>query len=297
MHVLVTGGTGFVGRHLCARLLEDGHEVTALARHPDEAALPDGINRRSGDVTEYEGLTDALEDADVVVHLVALSPLYRPRHGEGMHDKVHVQGTRNVVRAMEAVDIDRLVYMSGISADPKGPTAFIRAKGRAEGIVTSSDLRSTIVRPTAIFGDGGDFIPFVKQVTTPYLTGLPGGGRIEFQPIWVVDVADILAEIVADDKHAGEVYEIGGPEQMTLADVTRAIYEKDGRFVRILPVPMPLAGLGLTIAGPLPFIPFGRDQYRALKLDNTLEENHISAFDLAPEDLRTLESYLQAARE
>lgn len=293
MDVLVTGGTGFIGQHLCEILLDRGHDVTALARDPEDASLPHDVGTQSCDITEYEGLPDVIEGADAIVHLVALSPLFRPPNGESMHEHVHVQGTRNVVRAMEEVGVDRLVHMSGLGADPDGPTAFIRAKGRAEGIVSTADLDATIARPTAVFGDGGEFIEFIKLVTTPYLTGLPGGGRMKFQPIWVEDVARLLAEMTTRDKHIGEAYEIGGPDVMTLAEITKQVYSSEGRSVRILPVPMPIAGLGLTLAGPVPLVPFGRDQYRALQLDNTLEENHVIALGFEESDLRQLETYLE----
>lgn len=293
MQILIAGGTGFVGRHLCAELLDRDLSVVAMSRDPDPTAVPEGVTLRQGDITEYAGLEEALQDIDVVVNLVALSPLYRPRNGEGMHEQVHVQGTRNLVRAMDATNVDRLIHMSALGADPDGPTAYLRAKGRAEGIVRSADLDETVVRPTVIFGTGAEFVPFVKSVTTPYLTGLPGGGRMRFQPIWVGDMVGVLADAIEDEQHIGAAYNIGGQEVHSLADVTRMIYRAEDRSVKILPVPLALAGIGLTIAGPLPRIPFGRDQYRSLRLDNTVESNDITAFGRSAADLRTLEAYLQ----
>jgi uncharacterized protein YbjT (DUF2867 family) len=182
--------------------------------------------------------------------------------------------------------------LSALGADPEGPTAYIRAKGRAEGVVRESALDWTTVRPSVLFGDGGEFVGFTKLLTTPYVTGLPGGGKTRFQPIWVGDLAPMLAATVESDAHVGETYEIGGPVVLTLADVARETYRSEGKSVRVLPVPMPLAGLGLAVAESLPFVPMGRDQYRSLKFDNTTGDNDIGAFGVEVGDLRTFDAYL-----
>jgi len=309
MNVLVAGGTGFVGTALCETLAARGHDVTALARDPTDAALlddvapvpgeaptvghtPGSVSTVAGDVTDCDTIEDAFTGQDAVVNLVALSPLFQPEGGGDAHDRVHRGGTENCVRAARRHDVDRFVQLSALGADPDGPTAYIRAKGRAEEIVRTSTLDWTIVRPSVVFGDGGEFVGFTRLLTTPYVTGLPGGGKTRFQPIWVGDLAPMLAATVEDDAHVRETYEIGGPAVLTLADVAREIYRSDGRWVRVLPVPMLLAGLGLAVAEYLPVIPMGRDQYRSLQFDNTTEDNDVDAFGVEPDELRTFEAYL-----
>lgn len=292
MEVLITGGTGFVGRHLTRELLDRGHDVVVVSRDPDAGEVPAGVERRAADVTQYEELAEAVDGVDAVAHLVALSPLYRPRGGESRHAHVHVQGTRNLIRAMESTGIDRLAHMSGIGADPEGPTAYLRAKGRAEGIVRSSGVDATIFRPTVIFGERDEITAFIRRVTTPYVTGLPGGGRQPFQPIWVRDVVAMMAESLEEARHLGGTYEIGGPEIYTLAELTNLIHRAEGRWVKVLPVPMALAGLAMTLAGPLPLVPFGREQYRGLRVDQTVDSNDVTAFGRQPSELRSYRRYL-----
>jgi NADH dehydrogenase len=292
MDVLVAGGTGFVGRNLCAELLERGHDVTALARDPDADDLPEGVATVAGDVTNYESIADAFAGRDAVVNLVALSPLFEPAGGNAMHETVHLGGTENCVEAAESHDVERVVQMSGLGAAPNGPTHFLRAKGRAEAVVRESSLDWVIVRPSVIFGDGGEFVGFTKKLTTPYVTGLPGGGSTPFQPIHVGDVATVLAATVEDDEHVGATYEVGGPEVLTMAEVARMAYRADGRSLRVIPVPMALAGVGLTVAGAVPGVPFGGDQYRSLKIENTVADNDVDAFGLAESELQTLGAYL-----
>ncbi|MFB6281213.1 MAG: complex I NDUFA9 subunit family protein [Haloferacaceae archaeon] len=293
MRVLVAGGSGFIGRHLCRELLERDHSVTALSRTPGEEDLPDGVETAVGDVTAYDSIESAVEGMDAVVNLVALSPLFKPSGGDGMHDRVHRQGTENCVRAAEAGGVDRFVQMSALGADPDGPTAYIRAKGEAERIVEESDLDWTVFRPSVVFGDGGEFVPFTKKLAPPYVTPLPGGGKTRFQPIWVGDLVPMLADALEDDDHVGEVYEIGGPEELTLADVARLAHGAEGRSVTVVPVPMALAGVGLSVLGMVPGAPMGADQYRSLRFDNTTDRNAVEAFGRSTDDLTTLASYLE----
>jgi NADH dehydrogenase len=243
-------------------------------------------------VTDPDSLTDPMAGQDVVVNLVALSPLFKPRGGDEMHRRVHLQGTRNVVEAAEAADVEAIVQMSALGADPAGSTAYIRAKGRAETAVEESALDHVIVRPSVIFGEGGEFVRFTRALTTPYVTALPGGGSTRFQPIWIGDLAPMLADAVEDPEHRGEAYDIGGPETLSLGEIARMVHRAAGKSLSIVPIPMALAGLGMRLADPLPFVPFGTDQYRSLRFDNTTAENDVTAFGVSTADLLTLGAYL-----
>lgn len=289
MNVLVAGGTGFIGTNL-VRELDDDHDVTVLARDPDEADLPASVERARGDVTAYDSIEGAVAGQDVVVNLVSLSPLFKPTGGKS-HTEVHLGGTQNLVQAAEQSDVRKIVQMSALGADPNGPTEYIRAKGQAEDVVEDSELAHTIFRPSVVFGEGGEFVSFTKTLTTPYVTALPGGGRTRFQPIWVQDLAPMLAACV-EEEHDDETYEIGGPEVVTLADVTQIAYRAEGKSVTVLPLPMAMAKVGLSMADPVPFVPFGSDQYRSLQLENTVADNDLDAFGVTEEDLTTLAEYL-----
>jgi len=292
MKVLVVGGSGFIGSTLCRELKGRGHEVTALSRSPSSEDLPKGVNKVMGNVADYDSIKGAFEGMDAVYNLVALSPLFKPSGGDGMHDKVHRQGTEHVVRAAEKHEVGHLVQMSALGADPDGPTAYIRSKGEAEEIVTESVLDYTIVRPSVVFGDGGEFVSFTKLLAPPYVSALPGGGKTRFQPIWVGDLVPMLADAIEDEKHVGQIYEIGGPDKLTLAEIARLIHESDGRSTTIVPVPMGLAKIGLSIGDLVPGFPMGKDQYRSLQFDNVTDDNDLDAFDVSTGELTTLKAYL-----
>jgi len=300
MDILVVGGTGFIGTHLCRELDERGHEVTALSRSPDGEGLPAGVETAMGDVTSYDSIRDAFEGRDAVVNLVALSPLFKPKGGNSKHFEVHRDGTENVVRACEDAGVSRLTHMSAMDADPNGDTAYLRAKGEAENIVKDADLDWCVFRPSVVFGEGGEFVSFTKRLKGIFAPGLPvyplpGGGKTRFQPIWVGDLVPMLADSLEGDTHVGQVYEIGGPETLTLAEVARLSFEAEGKSITIVGLPMALAGVGLSVMGKVPGIPMGADQYRSLKMDNTTADNDIGAFDVDESELQTLGAYLGVA--
>lgn len=299
MELLLLGGTGFVGTALAEELAERGNDVTVLSRDPSDDEIPAGVETAVGDVTAYDSIEAAFEGRDAVVNLVSLSPLFEPPSG-ATHEGVHRRGTENVVRAVEAHDVGRLVQLSGLGADPDGPTAFLRAKGAAEAVVRDADCEHVIVRPSVIFGDGGEFLDFVKQTKrmfAPFLpvAPLPGGGSTPFQPIYLADVAALIADCVEEPGRADGTYEFGGPDVLTLAEVTRLAYRAEGTRMRVLPVPMALAGLGLTVLGAVPPFPFGRDQYRSLKLDHTVPDNDVVRFGVDEGELTALREYLGVA--
>lgn len=296
MNVLVAGGTGFIGTNLCRELIERGHDVTALSRTPENA--PDGVETAVGDVSAADSIADAVEGHDVVVNLVALSPLWKPAGGNEMHDRIHRQGTENLVRAAEDADVDRFIQMSGLGTNADVDMAFIKAKREAEEIVRESDLEYVIFRPSIVFGEGSEIVDFtvkLKQWFAPIVPifPLPGGGdRTYFQLISVNDLVPMLADGVEDDKHANETYELGGPTVYSLREVSELVFKARGQSVTIVPLPMPLAKLGMTVMGYIPGIPLGADQFEGLKLDNRVPENDIDAFGVSADELTTFESYL-----
>ncbi|RAW44874.1 complex I NDUFA9 subunit family protein [Halorubrum sp. 48-1-W] len=295
MKVLVAGGTGFIGSYLCRALVEDGHEVTAMSSSPAET--PEEVDSAVGDVTAYDSIAPAVEGQDAVVNLVALSPLFEPKGGNVMHDRVHRGGTENLVRACEEAGADRFLQLSALGADPDGDTAYIRAKGEAERIVRGSDLDWTVFRPSVVFGEGGEFVSFTKRLKGMFAPGvplypLPGGGKTRFQPIHVEDLVPMLVAALESDVYVGETYEVGGPEVLTLRQVTELVYEAERKGVRIVPLPMPLAKVGLSVLGIVPGFPMGGDQYRSLKFDNTTADNDVDAFDVDEAEMTTLSAYL-----
>ena len=142
-----------------------------------------------------------------------------------------------------------------------------------------------------VFGDGGEFLSFLRRVTPPVIAPLPGGGQTRFQPIHVSDMAALIVAALAPD-HADQTYEIGGPETLSLAKLARLVRGREGRPSTVVSVPMGLAGAGLKLADAVPGLPLGSDQYRALRLDNTTDNNAVERLGRPPAELTTVREYL-----
>lgn len=293
MDILVAGGDGFVGRYLCAELVERGHAVTSLSRTPDPDVLPEGVETAIGNVTDYDSIEGAFEGKDGAVNLTALPPLHQPRPGT-FHDTVCIGGAMNAAHAASEHGVGRYVEMSSLGADLNSPIAYWRTQGIGDMVVQYSDLDWTVLRPSFIFGEGSETFAFIERYTTPYVTVLPDGGTYPtFQPISVQDVARITADALEDDNHVGETYDLGGPEVLTFAEVTSMLYLAQGKPVKIVSVPMGLAKIGMYAIDPIPSIPFGIDQARALDMSNVTEHNDIDAFGLEASDLLTVSEYFE----
>lgn len=292
MKILVMGGDGFVGRHLCAELVDRGHEVTSLSRSPDPEVLPDAVETATGDVTDYDSIEGAYEGMEAGVNLTALPPLHEPRPGT-FHDTVCIGGAVNSAHAASEHGVDRYVEMSSLGAEMHSPVAYWRTQGIGDMVVEYSDLDWVVLRPSFIFGEDSETFAFIKQYTTPYVTVLPNGGtHPTFQPIWVEDMATITADALEDEDHVGNAYNLGGPDVLTFGEVTQMLYEAEGKSVKIISVPRSLAKIGLYAVDPIPSIPFGINQARALDMTNVADHNDIDAFGMNEADLLSLSAYL-----
>lgn len=223
MRVAVVGGTGFVGSHLIPELLQAGHELRVVGRGARSATLPPGLAPTYGDVVSGEGLEEAFQGAEAVINLVAV---IRER-GLQTFAAVNAGGAVNVVAAANRAGVRRVVQFSAIGADPDPRFPYLSSKWQGEQALIASSLEWVIIRSSVIFGVGdGFFAQLAKALSlpAPFLI-IPGDGTAIFQPISADDVARCLLIGVEDPARARQLYEIGGPDQITLEEITFAIVE------------------------------------------------------------------------
>ncbi len=250
--VAVAGGTGFVGRAIAHELYRRGHRIIVIARRGEATRgdLPDSVEIRVADVTRAETLSPALSGVDALVISLAFdnSPMEAPRRGQTFA-AVDAAGTGNLVAAAKAAGVRRLLYLSGAGAAPDARRHWFRAKWRAEEAVRGSGLTWTIIRPTWIYGPGdvslNRFLGFARRLP---LVPMTNRGRQLLAPVLVDDVARLAADSLTDPAAAGQVFEIGGPETLTMREIIGRALMVAGMRRPIVPGPAPLIKL---MAAPL----------------------------------------------
>jgi uncharacterized protein YbjT (DUF2867 family) len=224
--ILVTGGTGTLGRLVVARLRDDGHDVRVLSRHGHEAG--EGIEYVTGDLAKGDGIEAATEGAEIIIHCAGSS--------KGDDEKA-----RHLVRAASPTATRHLAYISVVGAD-RVPMAgridgamfgYFGAKFRAEQIVADSGLPWTTLRATQFHEL---ILMAVRQIARLPVIPVPSGFR--FQPVDAGDVAARLVELALGTP-AGLVPDIGGPRVYPMADLVRGYLRASGKRRPILPVPIP----------------------------------------------------------
>jgi uncharacterized protein YbjT (DUF2867 family) len=280
--IYITGGTGFVGRHLVARLLSAGEQARLLARRP--ADIP-GAQVVQGDVTDPSSFAESLKGCRAVIHLVGIIRETR----RNTFKRVHVVGTQNVVAACKEAGVTRLLYMSALGARPEAPSRYHRSKWEAEEIVRGSGLEGTIFRPSVIFGEGDSFLPQIRDLLTkgPAIPVI-GNGMSLSQPIWVEDVVSCFVDALGKPETIGRFYQLGGPETYGFEQLIDFVAEADGvekQKIHLPPILVrPVAAVMSRLSRKFPLTP---DQLTMLLEDNICDIAEMQeTFGLSPAFLR-----------
>lgn len=267
--VAVFGGDGFIGRYVVQALLRRGARVRVVSRDPRGGVFlrtQGGIGQTqfvAADVTKPATVARALRGASHAVYLVGVL--------KGDFQALHVDGARNVARAAHDAGLGSLVHVSAIGADTASPSAYGRSKGEGEAAVRDAFSRTTILRPSVVFGREDRFINRFADLIRLFPIVPVIGGATKFQPVYVGDVAEAIAASLADPRaHGGRTYELGGPEVSTMAALNRWIARATGRRRPFLPVPARIAGIMAATSDYLPGVPITRDQWLMLQSDNVV---------------------------
>jgi len=288
MRVLVTGGTGVVGRSAVTALLQRGHVVQLFSRHADRDAeqWAHGVTAIRGDVAHASTLAGAADGCDAVLHLTGIVH----EHGASTFDRVNVEGTRHVVREAERAGVRKFVFVSSLGAD-KGTSPYHTSKRAAEAIVRQFHGAWTVVRVANVYGPGDEQISLLLRMvrSLPILPVL-GGGDQQFQPIWHDDVAEVLARSIERDDLAGKELDVAGTERTSQSDLIQRFSRLTGRDVPRVAVPDFLTRIGMAVASVTGVeVPFSESQLQMLADGNVIEDGRenaiVTVFGLTPTPL------------
>ncbi len=266
--IVVFGGTGFVGRSLIPRLLEDGHDVIVPSRNRTrqrELYVLPAVKLVNADIYAEADLRELLDGADVAINLVGILN-ERGRDGSGFH-KAHISLTEKIIAACRSTGTHRMLQMSALNAG-RGSSQYLYSRGVAEARVKASGLDWTLFQPSVIFGPGdGLFERFASLLRiTPVLP--LARAHTKFAPVYVGDVAEAFARALKNPKTHQQTYELYGSEVMTLAEIVRYTARCLGLHRGVLPLPDALARVQAALMDFVPGKPFSTDNYRSLLLDS-----------------------------
>ena len=228
--ILVTGGTGFIGRNLVKSLIDSGQQVRILLKPSNESPkFPKGIavEVAISSLTDTQGIRAALKGITEVYHLAGAE-----RKGTaGDLNHVDVEGTITLVNAARQSKLERIYFLSHHGAARASAYPVLKAKAIAENWIINSGIPYTIVRTSAVFGPGDQFTePFYRLIKLfPGFFFIPGQGDNLLQPIWIDDLIQSLRLLQQDPKTVNRNYSLGGMEALTYRRIIELIMEKTGR--------------------------------------------------------------------
>jgi NADH dehydrogenase len=284
-HSLVTvlGGSGFLGREIVKCLARKGLAVRAAVRHPGSVSTaPCGeevgdVTAVYADVRDETSLALAVEGAQAVVNAVGL---YVERGSESF-EAVHAQGALNVVRQARQAGAQRLVHISGIGADARSSSSYVRSRANGETLVQEAFPRATIFRPSVMFGpEGALFGVLATLVRRAPVIALFSRGQTRLQPVYVGDVAEAVAQTLDEPLSEGKRYELGGPDVYTYRELVELVLRRCGSSRVLLPVSFPVWALLAGILSVLPTPPLTRDQVVLMRRDNVVARDALTLGDL-----------------
>jgi NADH dehydrogenase len=292
--VCVLGGTGFVGRSLCAQLVGAGFAVRVPTRNRQRnrnlLVLP-GIDLRPADIHDPRALEYLFDGVSAVINLVGILN-ERGHDGSGFRH-AHVELAEKIVEACQDTQVGRLIQMSALKANAdRGPSHYLRTKGQAEQIIKDhcgEQIKYTIFRPSVIFGPEDSFINRFAGILklSPVLPLAQLDAR--FAPVYVGDVAAALLRAAVDSRTQGKTFELCGPDVYTLGEILRFIRRELGVRRGIIGLPMPLGRLQAWIADYLiPGKPFSLDNMRSLTVASVCNEDGFASLGIKPKRMQTV---------
>ena len=270
-NILILGGSGFVGRSVCDKLVERsggaGGQIVVPSRRPARARhlqLLPTLRVAAADVHSATQLHQLVQGVDAVINLVAIL------HGSAAEfARVHVELPRKLADACHAAGVRRLVHVSALGVSDAAPSRYLRSKAAGEAVLKAANLDLTILRPSVIFGEHDHFTNLFAtlQAVAPFVP--LAGARARFQPVWVQDIAAAIVRCLDQASSIGQTYECAGPDVYTLRQIVEMVGRWSGHVRPVFGLPDMIGRIQAALLELLPGTPLmSRDNLASMRVPN-----------------------------
>lgn len=276
--VTIYGGSGFLGRQITRILAAEGWRVRVAVRRPYLAGLvrtygaPGQVEPVFCNVRDDQSVRTAMADADAVINCVGIMN----RQGRNTFSAVNEEAAARIARITAEVGIPRLTHVSALGADPRSNSDYAATKGRGESAVLREFPNAVILRPSILFGSDDTFYNRIASMARFGPIMVIPGAKTRVQPVYVMDVAQVAARSVVDPDLEAGIYELAGPEAMTMRELAQQVLTTIDRRRLIIGLPSWMASIAggmfdmcqTMTGGLITNRLLTRDQVRTLRYDN-----------------------------
>ena len=303
--ILLIGGTGFIGRHILAKLAVGGYRVVVPTRHLRQArglqVNPSVDAVIEADVHDDATLRKLMTGMDAVINLVGILHSRPAKAGAAYGPdfaRAHVELPRRIAAACAEAGIRRYLHMSALGAAPDAPSMYLRSKAAGEAAAFSQHgVGTTVFRPSVVFGEEDNFLNMFATMQKFFPVMPLGGADAKFQPVYVQDVAQAFVNALERDHTIGEVLELAGPQVYTLRQLVQLAGQYSGHARPVIGLPPALARLQAFMLEHLPGTPLmSRDNLDSMKKDNIASVNSWPEIDITPTPLEAIAPFYLAPR-
>jgi len=291
--ICILGGSGFVGRHLCALLARERHHIRVLTRRWLKARnllVYPTLELVETDVHFASKLSVHFRDCDAVVNLVGI--LNEGSSESERFETAHAALPEKVVEACQFNRVPRLLHMSALNAAYDAPSKYLRTKAAGEDAAhagSASGIHVTSFQPSVIFGLDDDFFNrFAKLLSiSPLIFPLACPGS-RFAPVHVEDVARAFVDALDDKTTYGKRFQLCGPRDYSLLELVEYTARTAGIRRAVIELGEELSKLQALVLERLPGKPFSYDNYRSLQVDSVCSCNGLEQFGISPASIEAI---------
>lgn len=237
MKIAITGGTGFIGRHLARELISHGHEVLVIARgqYARNTQPIEGAQFISLDARDTDKLTGAFQGCDAVAHCAGTSVESKNQ----TFQQLHVEGTRSAVTAAERAGVKKFVLVSYLNVRPNAPSEYHTTKWLGEEIVRASKLNYTILKAGLVYGQGDHLLNNLSNLFRKMPIFAQVGLREKtVRLIAVEDLVGVIRAALDENRFARQTVAVMGPDEFPFSQAARGIAKALGKSIIVLPFPV-----------------------------------------------------------